>query len=671
MKKQVKRSLSFLMVLTILISIFSGMNVSAFDLNQSYEVSWDYTLTDDNDNPFKFYVGLRASDNPYGYAMPEVERTIHDYTVKRRGLTGNKAGWIYSEDYVYAFCIEPGISLPNYMEYKGSDDPTHGNKWEAMSENQRKLIQLILAYGYPNRNGLTTSKDANACYAATQLLVWSAAMQWLTSPTAPVNDKTYPIWGHSGTMTEQLTSNPYLKYWYDSILADVANHYKIPSFANSISSQAQTYELTPSGGQYKLTMTDTNGVLSNYYVHNSAGMSVNITGNTLTVTSATPITNEKSISLRRRMPTTSMTTGFLIWSVPGAESSNQDMVSGVNNDPVPAYFNIKVSTGHMKIVKTSEDGVVANIPFTVKGTNYNQTVRTTSSGELLLENLVVGTYTVTEESIDRYEPQQTRTVTVAPGGTATVTFSNVLKRGDLRVTKTSEDGLNSGHTFKLTGTSLSGHKVEQYAVTNGSGIAIFEDVLISGTTPYVLEEVDTAIRYVVPNSQNTTIAWNTVTNRSVENILKKFHVEAKKSDSLTDQLVLTVGLTPYVLEEVNTAIRYVVPNNQNTTISWNTVTNKSVENILKKFRVEAKKSDSLSSDGSALGDATLAGAVYGLYKNGTLVKEYTTLQDGGFTTDYYVCGSDSDRWTLQEISPSTGYLLDTSDKCRMYLLHVC
>lgn len=130
------------------------------------------------------------------------------------------------------------------------------------------------------------------------------------------------------------------------------------------------------------------------------------------------------------------------------------------------------------------------------------------------------TYTITEQAIDKYEPQQTQTVTLIGGKTTTVTFSNVLKRGSLEVVKTSEDNLVEGVKFHLYGTSLSGYPVDEYAVTNAKGVAKFENVLISGNTPYTLEEVDTAIRYVVPASQTAPIEWNKVTNRSFHNILK-------------------------------------------------------------------------------------------------------------------------------------------------------
>ena len=377
--------------------------------------------------------------------------------------------------------------------------------------------------------------------------------------------------------------------------------------------------------------------------------------------------------------------------------------------------------GSAKIVKNSEDGEVAGVSFTIKGNGVDKTVITDANGEIKIDNLKPGSYTVTEIVADEYEPQEVRTVTIVSGQTATVTFNNVLKRGSLQVTKDSEDGLVEGVQFKLSGTSLSGLPVEQYAVTNANGVATFEDVLISGHAPYVLEEVNTAERYIVPENQTAAIEWNEVTNNYFYNELKrgdlkvtktaedglvegmKFHLygtslSGAKVDeyAYTDEngIAMFYGVLigeGYTLEEVNTNIRYVVPAKQTADIAWNEVTNKTFENILKKFRVDVFKVDgylfwgdpedeesgglvpvsavpmSLAVDsdqmvneygwpyGVTQGDATLEGAVYGLYNNGVLVDTYTTDKNGYFLTDYYVCG---DNWYLQEITPSEGYLLD-------------
>jgi hypothetical protein len=109
---------------------------------------------------------------------------------------------------------------------------------------------------------------------------------------------------------------------------------------------------------------------------------------------------------------------------------------------------------------------------------------------------VPGVYTITEQAYDRYEPQKVQRITIVSGATSTATFSNVLKRGNLRVIKSSEDNLVEGVTFHLYGTSLSGIAVDEYAATDKNGVANFENVLISGTTPYSIEEVNTDTRYV-------------------------------------------------------------------------------------------------------------------------------------------------------------------------------
>lgn len=163
------------------------------------------------------------------------------------------------------------------------------------------------------------------------------------------------------------------------------------------------------------------------------------------------------------MPTVSSSAKLIAYGDPNL----QDLVTGVENaDTVSAYINIETPTGTIALKKTSEDGVVEGISFTIKGDNFNKTVKTGKDGSVSVEGLFPGTYTVTEQSIDRYEPQKTQTVTLIGGKTSTVTFSNTLKRGSLEIVKTSEDNLVEGMKFHLYGTSLSGLPVDEYAVTD-------------------------------------------------------------------------------------------------------------------------------------------------------------------------------------------------------------
>ena len=594
-KRVVTAMLAVVMLLTTLLPLTASAADVTMDLNNCH-VSWDYTLTDEDGNTFSAAYGLRAADDIYfnkGFS-PYLSR-MHDYTAKRSGLTGNKSDWVYGKDYVYCFCIERGIPLPDNTEYAGSADASHGDKYKRLTENQKDLLKLALTYGYPNRVGLQTSKDANACYAATQLIVWQITMGFRRSATE-LNDKTYPMSGYSGTMTEQYTRNKYLKAYYDAILSDMVRHYTRPSFTAYTPGAAKTFELEYKNGKYTVTLTDSNNMLGDYYVSVSGGVSASVSGNKLTLTSTKPINDAVTVKLNRRVYSTNMNTGFLIWSVPGKESANQDMVSGVpaDNDPVPSYLKVRTAAGSAKIVKVSEDGKVDGITFRIQGEGVDQTVKTANGGVIQVDNLKPGVYTVTETEYDKYIPQEVRRVTVVSGQVSSVNFSNKLRRGDLTVKKTAEDGLTEGMKFRLYGTSLSGIEVNEYAVTDKNGVAKFKDVLIG--TGYVLEEIDTPLRYVVPDKQTAAIEWNKVTEKSFDNDLKKFNVTVTKSDRRT---------------------------------------------------------------GLPQGDASLAGAKYGIYKGNQLIDSYTTDANGQFTTKYYICGDD---WSLKEISPSEGYLLNTESQ---------
>lgn len=167
-------------------------------------------------------------------------------------------------------------------------------------------------------------------------------------------------------------------------MTDMNNHYKRPSFTGTQQSSAPLYELDFEDGRYTVTLTDTNNVLQNFYVSSSSGVTTSISGNTLTISSSQPITDEVAIKFNRKLPSTNNTTGFLIWSVPGKEEENQDMVSGVpaNNDPVPAFLKVKAPAGNVRLVKNSEDGKVGDVPFHISGNGVDQDIRTQADGTL-------------------------------------------------------------------------------------------------------------------------------------------------------------------------------------------------------------------------------------------------------------------------------------------------
>ena len=259
--------------------------------------------------------------------------------------------------------------------------------------------------------------------------------------------------------------------------------------------------------------------------------------------------------------------------------------------------------GTIKVNKTAEDGIVSGREFKVAGNDGSSyTKKTNANGVaefsgLKVYNTSTGkaiTYTVSEINVDtRYEVPKAQNVTLTSGNVdliVNVNFNNELKTGSIKINKQSEDGENGGREFTVTGNG------KTYTIKTGSdGIAILSDI-------------------PVYNSNNEKIV--------------------------------------YTISEKNVSIRYVVPADQTATLTADATTTKTFKNILKKFTVEVTKQDSETA--SEQGNGTLAGAVYGLYKDGELADTYTTDENGYFKTKEYVCGN----YTVQEISPSEGYLLD-------------
>ena len=407
------------------------------------------------------------------------------YTV---GTPGEELCKIFA-DGKEAYCIEPGHTL-----YSGNTLTEDGSTvWKNLGSAKQKAINLALLYGKPG-SGKSLSGTEDQKWVATQLIVWE-----FVSGCRSTSE------GYKCTNTKFIDgicaggANPGVKSVYNAISKSLANYSTVPSFASAIASKAEPYEMKYSDGKYTLTLTDSNSILSDFDFKTTSGIFVSKSGNKLTLTSTLPVNDAVTFNSAKSMPDVGKTV-----LVPYGDATLQDVISGVENDaePIRAYFKVKTSSGNLKLIKTSEDGNVANIEFTVKGDGYSKTVKTNSKGEFELTDLFPGSYTVTEITDSKYETQKSQTVKVESGKTATVTFKNVLKKWNLTVTKTD---------------------------------------------------------------------------------------------------------------------------------------------------AETK---------SAQGNATLAGAVYGIYNNGKLVDKYTTDKNGSFKTSYYVCG---DNWTLKEIEPSEGYLLDETE----------
>ena len=591
MKKLYRRSISGLLALLICFTAILGSGMTAYAAAFTGETADSYSVAFPRDGDANLdYSGTWG----------------HDELHYMNGWTSGEATWmttlhtIGSFDGPACYCIEPGVPRNLYRSYESYGE----DYWDSFpaeynrtidGRTMKTLLGRIMQYGYQGNLSLDwrsqndSDADKLAHMMATQVLVWETVVGERDADFNHVDPGSA-----DAVKSVYCTSHPlYSRFsaYYDSIEASVKKHTVVPSFMDRSEEDAQTVELSWDGSRYTATLTDTNSVLSEYAFSSAqSDMTFAVDGNDLTISAETAPADGVTITAVRN----NTRQGVVVWSDGhyGPDGTMQDVVTfrDTVSDPMYAYLHLKVSYGSVKIVKTSEDGEVSGISFTVSGNGTEQTVTTNADGEMQLDDLRPGVYTVTEQSNDRYEPKEVRQVTVISGQVATVAFHNMLKRGSLEVVKTAEDGLNEGVKFHLTGTSLAGLLVDEYAVTGSNGKAVFSDVLIG--TDYILSEVDTGIRYVVPEDQTTAVEWNTVTQAEVRNVLKKWSATVTKWDAET---------------------------------------------------------------GLPQGDATLAGAVYGVYRGEELVDTYTTDESGQFTTTDYVCGND---WTIRELSPSEGYLLD-------------
>ena len=573
-KKNGRRLLAAILCLVMAVM---ALSLSAFAWTSEEGVSCTSSFGD-------YYVGSDGgyyrSKSSYSFIVYDSDgntsvRTISAGNAKRKYLMTDSSGTHQ------VYCVESGIDFNTGNSYV-SQNGKNSSYFRKLPTEAQFGVMMSLMYGWHEGKSSPVAGTNTDDYAfATQTIIWEYQQQLRTSPS----DLHSANGIDADTYRYSLKGRPAEKC-YDWILSQMASHYTIPSFAARNQSKADTYTLkyNPDRQNYSLTLTDTNNTLANLSL-SASGIKVSRSGNQYTFTSDNMITSPITVSAQKAVNLDC--DEMLIWGCVG----KQTMVSGAS-DPVYFYFKIDTETyGTGLIKKTSEDGVVSGIKFNISGNGVNQTVVTKADGTVDI-SLMPGVYTVTEQPIDRYEPQSVQRITIVSGHTSTVTFSNTLKRGSLEIIKNSEDNLVEGVKFHLYGTSLSGLPVDEYAVTDANGVARFENVLISGADPYTVEEIDTATRYVIPASQTAPIEWEKVTSRSFTNILKKFNVTVTKSDAEM---------------------------------------------------------------GTAQGDASLAGAVYGIYKGEELIDTYTTDKNGQFTTKYYVCSND---WTVREISPSEGYLLD-------------
>ncbi len=388
-----------------------------------------------------------------------------------------------------AYCIQPGVDLHsgNQLTESGS------TVWKKLGTAKQKSINLALLYG-KGGNAKNLSGTADQKWVATQLIIWEfVAGCRKTSDTYACTDSKFIDGMCSGG------KNPGVKTVYNQISNGLKGHLTVPSFANRLKSKAKTHAMKVSSGKYTLTLTDSNKVLSNFSFKKTDGVSVSKSGNKLTLSASKPV-NTVTFSSNKDVPTVAKKSVI----IPYGDSSKQDVITGVENapDPVQAFFKVSAKGGNLNIKKTSEDGKISGIKFTITGPNsYKKTVKTDSKGYFNLTDLVPGTYTVTENKYSRYVAQKAQSVKVEAGKTATVSFKNVLKPSDFKIVK--KDAVTkkvielAGFKFKIKGSDGKYVKVDgtDTFVTDDEGVVSFETKLPVGK--YQLIEVAAGEGYLL------------------------------------------------------------------------------------------------------------------------------------------------------------------------------
>lgn len=466
------------------------------------------------------------------------------------------------------YCIEPwrnygastsGNSVDRDVTLSGSGSTSGSNVWYALPSARREAIGLILLYSNQmwdhSISATTTKRDSNPnvpLRIATQFLIYEIVCGLRDPNTFKRNSSNEcgtsgDVFYNAGAASVSgFTSN------YNSLVSSIQAAKEIPSFTSSSSGSAPTITLK---GE-ETSVTDTNGVLSNWSFTDGNGAEFYKSGNTLYITQTGTISESTVFKATRNLPSASGST-YSLWYMSGSSYQTTISLENPSNGSLNAYFKLKAvpQTGNLSLTKTTEDGknlsgwrfgIYSNSACTILVSGPHTT---NSSGKISVTGLTAGTYYVkelghTDSAINALytcastNPQK---VTVTSGGTATVSFLNKLKTGGLSLTKTTEDGRNlSGWHFGIYSDSGCSKLVSGPHTTDASG-----KISVTGLNPgtvYVKELGHTdstinALYYCASvNPQKVTLTAGQAASVSFENKLNTGGVKLAKTTNTGENL---------------------------------------------------------------------------------------------------------------------------------------
>lgn len=488
MKKFIKRSTSLFLAVLMCFSSLIGVTATAHAATKQ-----DVYIID-------LPRGKETNKEHWGHPAYEL---MNGWSTFNTDYVTVKAIGDYEGDSCY--CIEPGVSL--YTGDKLSKEAE--SFWDNYPSKYNKTIDpdtikvylgRIMQYGYTGKNSVdwvsTNSSKADDCanHLATQLLVWETVIGERDENFNHVDATKHGKHNIKEIISSKHPLRSKIFSHYSRIEKSVKQHTTVPSFASRSKGKARSIELKWNGKNYSTTINDTNGVLSNYDFSGS-GLTFSKSGNSLTITAEKAPKDDVLITVNKK---NSQRKAVITWTDEkiGPQSGQlQDIVTFGQSvsDPVKAYLNVKVSLGNAKLMKVSEDGEVANVRFHISGNGISKDVTTNANGEINIANLAPGNYQISEYTDVKYVPQDTQTVTIVSGQTASVQFSNVLKKFRVNVTKQDYEKGHAQGDAKLSGAVYGLYKgdelVAQYT-TDSNG---------SFTTDYYVCGTDWTIKEIAPS----------------------------------------------------------------------------------------------------------------------------------------------------------------------------
>lgn len=493
MKKFIKRSTSLFLAVLMCFSSLIGVTATAHAATKQ-----DVYIID-------LPRGKETNKEHWGHPAYEL---MNGWSTFNTDYVTVKAIGDYEGDSCY--CIEPGVSL--YTGDKLSKEAE--SFWDNYPSKYNKTIDpdtikvylgRIMQYGYTGKNSVdwvsTNSSKADDCanHLATQLLVWETVIGERDENFNHVDATKHGKHNIKEIISSKHPLRSKIFSHYSRIEKSVKQHTTVPSFASRSKSKARSIELKWNGKNYSTTINDTNGVLANYDFSGS-GLTFSKSGNSLTITAEKAPKDDVLITVNKK---NSQRKAVITWTDEkiGPQSGQlQDIVTFGQSvsDPVKAYLNVKVSLGNAKLMKVSEDGEVANVRFHISGNGISKDVTTNVNGEINIANLAPGNYQISEYTDVKYVPQDTQTVTIVSGQTASVQFSNVLKKFRANVTKQDYEKGHAQGDAKLSGAVYGLYKgdelVAQY--TTDSNGSFTTDYYVCGTD-WTIKEISPSEGYLL------------------------------------------------------------------------------------------------------------------------------------------------------------------------------